>query len=51
MKTKEELEVLKEEYIELKNKLAELTEDELVQVTGGTNSSREGYVGYEIFFY
>lgn len=36
MKTKEELTVLKEEYETLNAKLAELTEDELKQVTGGT---------------
>ena len=35
MKKKEELEVLKEEYIELKNKLAELNDEELGQVSGG----------------
>ena len=37
MKTKEELEQIKEEYTELNRKLAELTEDELKQVTGGNN--------------
>ncbi len=36
MKTKEELEQIKEEYSELNNKLAELSEDELTQVTGGS---------------
>lgn len=41
MKTKEELEQIKEEYVELNKKLAELSEEELAQVTGG----------YEIFFY
>ena len=38
MKTKEELEVLKEEVENLNRKLAELTEDELKQVTGGINT-------------
>ena len=36
MKTQEELKNLKEEYESLNRKLAELTEDELEQVTGGT---------------
>ena len=35
MKTKEELSALKEEFTTLTQKLAELTEDELLQVTGG----------------
>ena len=35
MKTKEELNALKEEVAALNKKLAELTEDELTQVTGG----------------
>lgn len=35
MKTKEELKTLKEEVEILNRKLAELTEDELKQVTGG----------------
>ena len=35
MKTKEELAVLKEEYKTLNRKLAELTDEELYQVTGG----------------
>ena len=37
MKTKEEREQIKEEYSELNKKLAELSEDELKQVTGGTS--------------
>ena len=41
MKTKEELNALKEEVETLNKKLHELTEEELEQVTGG----------YEIFFY
>ena len=41
MKTKKELNALKEEVEALNNKLAELNEDELQQVIGG----------YEIFFY
>ena len=44
MKTKEELNTLKEEVETLNKKLAELSEDELKQVVGGYN-------GYEIFFY
>ena len=35
MKTTEELNALKEEIIRLNKKLAELSEDELAQVTGG----------------
>ena len=35
MKTKEELNALKEEVEALNRKLAELTEEELAQVTGG----------------
>ena len=35
MKTKEELSALKDEYEALTQKLRELTEDELKQVTGG----------------
>ena len=35
MKTKEELNALKEEFEALNKKLAELTEDELKQVAGG----------------
>ena len=44
MKTKEELNALKEEVETLNKKLAELSEDELKQVSGGYN-------GYEIIFY
>ena len=36
MKTKEELNALKEEVETLNKKLAELTEDELILATGGT---------------
>lgn len=35
MKTKEELEIKKEEYAALNKKLAKLSEDELKQVSGG----------------
>ena len=35
MKTKEELEQIKNEYTELNKKLAELTDEELAQVSGG----------------
>ena len=38
MKTKEELNALKEEVEVLKKKLAELTEEELDQVSGGVSS-------------
>ena len=36
MKTKEELNTLKEEVEALREKLSELSEEELMQVTGGT---------------
>ena len=36
MKTKEELNALKEEVETMNKKLAELTEEELAQVTGGS---------------
>ena len=39
MKTKEELNALKEEFEALNRKLAELTEDELKLVSGGTGSA------------
>lgn len=39
MKTQEELKALKEEVEALNKKLAELTEEDLAQVTGGTNSA------------
>mgnify|MGYP003294615833 CR=1 FL=1 len=38
MKSKEELNALKAEVETLNKKLAELTEDELTQVTGGTDT-------------
>lgn len=41
MKTKEELNALKEEFEELNKKLAELSEDELKQVSGGAAVGRE----------
>lgn len=37
MKTKEELNAIKEEFENLNRKLAELTEDELKKVTGGNS--------------
>lgn len=50
MKTKEELNALKEEYESLNRKLAELTEEELEQVTGGMkiNSASDDPSGYQI---
>ena len=39
MKTKEELNTLKNEVETLNNKLAELTEDELTQVIGGVGGN------------
>ena len=40
MKTKKELESLKEEMAQLKSKLVELTDDELAMVTGGQFNPR-----------
>ncbi|MBQ0037195.1 MAG: bacteriocin [Clostridiales bacterium] len=45
MKTKEELNVLKEEYKVLSDKLKELNEEELTQVVGGDVTSAN-IVGY-----
>ena len=44
MKTKEELNALKEEVETLSKKLAELTEEELKEVTGGFGVSVQHYV-------
>ena len=41
MKTKEELNALKEEIETLNKKLAELTEEELAQVTGGADVPKQ----------
>ena len=41
LKTKEELNELKQEYDSLVNKLKELTEDELLQVTGGLQTDSD----------
>ena len=45
MKTKEDLEELKEEVESLNKKLAELTEDELKEVTGGVYPGTRGFPG------
>ena len=47
MKTKEELNALKEEVEALNKKLAELTEEELAQVTGGVFPDASEY-GFEL---
>ena len=44
MKTKEELNALKEEVVTLNEKLHELTDEELEQVTGGVKESGPGLV-------
>ena len=44
MKTKEELNALKEEVETLNKKLAELTDEELAQVSGGLKESDPGLV-------
>ena len=36
MKTKEELEEIKKQYVQLQNELKELSDEELKEVTGGT---------------
>ena len=41
MRTKEELNAIKEEIDSLKKKLAELTEEELTQVSGGKDYSQQ----------
>ncbi len=43
MKTKEELNALKEEVENLNKKLAELTEEELAQVSGGSEPGNESH--------
>lgn len=55
MKTKEELSALKKEFETVRRKLAELTDEELKQVTSGTNAAefvldRQGK-NMEIHFY
>lgn len=42
MKSKEELNAIKKEIEELNQKLAELTEEELTQVTGGSYADQFG---------
>ena len=42
MKTKEELDALKEEVEAVNEKLAELTEEEIAQVTGGVDPDQLG---------
>lgn len=49
MKTKEELDILKEEVNSLNSKLAELSENELKEVTGGADTSGSG-TGYKYCF-
>ena len=45
MKTQEELNALKEEVENMTKKLAELTEEELEQVTGGTTGEVKLFIG------
>ena len=62
MKTKEELNALKEEVEALNKKLAELTEEELAQVSGGrkiffynfqnlSETGEDGKKGYKVGFF
>ena len=44
MKTKEELNALKEEFKNVRKKLTELTDEELMQVTGGVSALDSGLV-------
>ena len=46
-KTKEELNALKKELEDLNEKCRELTEEELEQVTGGSNSKLDFQLGSE----
>ena len=48
MKTKEELNALKEEVETLNKKLAELNEEELAQVTGGVVPEGDHYILFGI---
>ena len=48
MKTKEELNILKEEVETMNKKLAELTEEELKQVAGGIISPPTLELGHEL---
>ena len=52
MKTKEELNALKEEVETLSKKLAELSEEELEEVAGGVARDGEGNgLGYTVGFF
>lgn len=58
MKTAEELNSIKEEVETLNKKLAELTEEELEQVVGGTDGLTSDMIGFDrpehggaIYFY
>ena len=46
MKTKEELNAIKEEVENVNKKLAELTEEELAQVAGGVDFNTTDWNGY-----
>lgn len=55
MKTKEELNAIKAEYESLRKKLSELTEEEMQEITGGSDEidwkKPEGPGQYEIHVY
>ncbi len=55
MKTKEELNALKEEFETLNKKLSELTEEELEEVNGGTGDTSDNPLGLmpgdKVYFY
>lgn len=51
-KTKEELNVLKQEYETLTTKLQELSEEELKMVTGGKDAVKLGLsLNYSVFYF
>lgn len=55
MKTREELKAIKTEYESLRKKLSELTDDEMQQITGGSDEFEwkkpEGPGQYDIHIY
>lgn len=54
MKTKEELEIIKTEFLSLNKKLRELSEDELKEVVGGVETqqdpTKESQLSFGIWF-
>ena len=50
MKTKEELEIIKTEFLSLNKKLRELSEDELKEVVGGVETQQDPTMGSQFSF-